>query len=448
LANTQKKRGLSGWHDRGNLPFNVITTPFGEIATIICSDSYLPDWLRIVALKGADIILLPANWWGSYGQEEIWQTRARENGVWVFTANRWGVEIDERWGWPYTYYMNDAPSAVITPDGSIQLIHKAEDDTVPADRILYYTVRIPKYRIGNSLNPVYSINFRRPEAYSEIANLYYRPDLGNQPAPNLPPGGTTNVASISYTPKPFSPSDNLAEIDRIYHNYGSGADIIVLPGLGITSAWVNSSDPNWFTATHWSQLQGFIEYNELTLAITTLLEYDWSSHCLYHALLVVRPGKPPLLHRQTHNSLFTKGTGAKPLIIEISNARLGLLTGRDALFPEIATHLVKSGIDILLVSSMVGVATTSHHTNSPNYFWDVEALHRLWKTRTNHVFHLVASDWTGNGAVIESTWGVIGRYEIVDAANPIKVLDLNSNSVRSKYLNAYYSFDLDSLLGN
>lgn len=443
----QHKRAMSGWHDRGILPFDVITTPYGDIAPVICSDSYLPDLLRIVTLKGADLILLPANWWGQYGQEEIWQTRARENGLWIFVANRWGTEIDERWGFPYTYYMDDAPSVVITPDGSIQLIHRAEDDPVPSDKILYYTVDVPQYRIGSAYTPVYSVNYRRPEAYGEIANLYYRPDLGNQPAPNLPSVGVTHAASLSYKPKPFSPSANLVEIERIYLDYGGGADIIVLPGLGVTSLPVNSSDPDWYAAAHWDQLQDFVENNGLTLLVTTMLEYDPGLHHLHHTLVLVQPGQLPLLHRQTHDSLLAKGSGAEPVILDLPHARIGILTGRDALFPETATHLAKSGIDILIVSSTVGAPVTSHNVNSPNYSWKVDALLRLWKTRTDHVFHLVASDWTGSGVVIENTYGLIGRCETVDSAYPLKMLDLDSSFVRTKYLNAYYSFDLDILLG-
>ena len=44
LITTQEKRGLSGWHDRGVLPFDILRTPYGDIGYLICSDSYLPDW--------------------------------------------------------------------------------------------------------------------------------------------------------------------------------------------------------------------------------------------------------------------------------------------------------------------------------------------------------------------------------------------------------------------
>ncbi|HEX8686054.1 MAG TPA: carbon-nitrogen hydrolase family protein, partial [Pyrinomonadaceae bacterium] len=112
LLTTGRKRGIATWNTRGDVPFDVIPTPYGDLGTIICSDSYLPDWIRILTLKGADIILSPANWWGGFGQEGIWQARARENGVWMVVANRWGSEVDDRFNPPYTYNMNDAPSDV------------------------------------------------------------------------------------------------------------------------------------------------------------------------------------------------------------------------------------------------------------------------------------------------------------------------------------------------
>lgn len=449
LVTTAQKRALSGWHERGILPFDVIETPYGDLGVAICSDSYLPDMVRILTLKGADVILLPANWWGAFFEplsHEIWQTRARENGVWFFAANRWGVEVDERWDIPYTYNMNDAPSTFITPNGDIELIHRAEDDPVPADKILYYTVDVPQYRIGTTLNPVYSVNQRRPEAYGEIANLYYRPDLGNVPVPNLPLTGITRVASMAYKPS-LIPATNLDTIQQIWTQHSEGADVLVLPAFGVSFAPINSSDPDCYTASHWIELQNFAENNELQLLVTTAVERIAGSYGRRQSLLLIRPGEPPELRGQIHDSLLSQGTGVAPTVVDLPNARVGILLGRDALFPETATHLSKSGIDILLISSSVGAAMTIHNVNAPNYFWEVDALQRMWKTRSNHVFHVAASDWTGNGIVIESTWGIIGRFEIVDETTPFKMLDVDSGSVRTKYLNAYYDFDLDTLLG-
>jgi len=447
LLTTRQKRGLSGWHDRGIIPFDIIPTIYGDLATVICSDSYLPDWLRIVTIKGADVVLLPANWWGRGGQEEIWQTRARENGIWFFTANRWGTEVDERFGFPFTYYMDDAPSAFITPDGEIQLIYRTEEDPAgPSNKILYYTVDVPHYRIGTDLNPTYSVNFREPQAYSAIANLYYRPDLGNQPAPGLPPTGVTLVASMAYQPNLLLAQQNLARIEQIWTASNETAQVLVLPGRGVSSLPVDSSNPAWYTAAPWTSLQTFVENKGLLLLVTTVLEYD-GSH-LRESLLVMRPGQAPLLRGQIHDSIGFQGTGQEPLLLDLPNARVGVLTGRDALFPETGTALAKSGADLVLISSAVGAPVTSHNVNAPHYFWEPAALLRQWKTRTNEVVHLASADWTGHGAVIENLFGGINRLEETNAATPLQVLDLDSGSVRTKFLNAYYSFDLDVLLSN
>lgn len=448
LLTTRQKRGLSGWHDRGIIPFDIIPTIYGDLATLICSDSYLPEWIRIATLEGADVVLLPANWWGRGGQEEIWQTRARENGIWFLTANRWGTEVDERFGSPFIYYMDDAPSAAIAPDGEIQLIYRTEEDPAgPSNKVLYHTVDVPNYRIGTELNPTYPVNFREPEAYAAITNLFYRPDLGNQPAPGLPPTGVTLAGSISYKPNLLLASANLATIQNLWNASNETADVLVLPGRGITSIPVDTSNPAWYMSAPWTTLQSFVQNEGLLLLVTTIIEHDGSGD-FRESLLLLRPGQAPLLRGQIHDSVGLDGTGDEPLLLDLPNARVAVLTGRDALFPEANLAAAKSGADLILISSAVGSPVTSHNVNAPHYFWEPPALLRMWKTRTNEVVHLAAADWTGNGVVIENMFGGINRLEQADATTPVQVLDLDSSFVRTKFLNAYYPFDLDVLLSD
>jgi len=453
LVTTSEKRGLSGWHDRGVLPFEVIPTIYGDLGVMICSDVYLPDWIRILATEGADLVLLPANWFGSNDQQEIWQIRARENGIWFLTANRWGMETDTRFGTPFVYNMNDAPSAAITPDGEIQLFYRAMDVPNPVDEILLYDVDVPSYRIGTRLSPTYSLNFRRPGAYTAIANGLYDRDTGNQMALGLPPDGTTRIASIAYQPRLTDAGANLATVAQRWAAKATAADVVVLPGRGITSIPVATSNPTWFRAAPWTRLQGFVEANHISLLVTTLLEWD-PDGWFPEALVLVQPGKAPILSRQIHDSLTSRGTGHAPTFIDLAHARVGVLTGRDALFPEAVTALAKSGTDILVISSAVGATATSHNVNAPAYFWEPAALVRMWKTRSNDNVHVAASDWTGNGVVIEETGGIIGNLVVTNASNPVAAIDTITDSdpfafdsVRVKLLNHYYAFDLNALLG-
>jgi predicted amidohydrolase len=57
----------------------------GKKGVLICADTFLMYRVRIAALKGAQKILVPANWWGNNGQVELWQTRAKE-GVWILSG--------------------------------------------------------------------------------------------------------------------------------------------------------------------------------------------------------------------------------------------------------------------------------------------------------------------------------------------------------------------------
>ena len=453
LISTAEKRGLSGFHERGVLPFDVIPTIYGDLGIMVCSDVYLPDWIRILATKGADLVLLPANWFASTDQQEIWQTRARENGVWFLTANRWGHEIDTRFGVPFEYNMNDGPSAAITPDGEIPLFYRAQDVPNPVDQILLFDVDVPAYRIGTDVSPTYSVNFRKPAVYAALANGLYDRDTGNQMAPNLPPEGTTRIGSIAYQPNLIDAGANLTTINHLWAASAAHADVVVLPGRGLTSVPVNTSNPGWYHAAPWAGLQAFVQTNQISLLVTTLLEAD-PHNGFPEALVLVRPGQVPVLSRQLHDSLLSHGTGSAPTTVDLAHARVAVLTGRDALFPEAVTAAAKAGTDILVISSAAGAPSTSHSVNAPAYFWEPAALLRMWKTRSNDNVHVAAADWTGNGVVINETGGVIGNLVATNAANPVAAIDTVTNSdpfafdsVRVKLLNHYYSFDLASLLG-
>jgi len=79
----------SKWHTKGE-PFNtpgsrlpVVTTEVGTLGTLICYDRQFPEVPRILALKGADILLIPAYGRDGDRNEALLRTRAWENSVWV-----------------------------------------------------------------------------------------------------------------------------------------------------------------------------------------------------------------------------------------------------------------------------------------------------------------------------------------------------------------------------
>lgn len=59
--------------------FPVFQTDFGKVGTIICYDSWFPQTVQILAVKGAELVLFPNA--GYF--EDLMTARAADNGVWI-----------------------------------------------------------------------------------------------------------------------------------------------------------------------------------------------------------------------------------------------------------------------------------------------------------------------------------------------------------------------------
>ncbi len=88
----------------------VVDTEFGKVGLMICYDSVFPEVARKLALEGAELILVPANWPAPF--EKQWQlstnARALDNQLWIAAANRIGA--DDK----FTYFGN---SRIVSPYG-------------------------------------------------------------------------------------------------------------------------------------------------------------------------------------------------------------------------------------------------------------------------------------------------------------------------------------------
>ena len=99
----------------GDAPPPVVDLAFGRIALMICYDLECPEWVRLAALDGADVIAAPVNWpavsWptGERPTEVIKaQAAAPTNGVFVAVADRCQTERGVSW---------ISGSVIVGPDG-------------------------------------------------------------------------------------------------------------------------------------------------------------------------------------------------------------------------------------------------------------------------------------------------------------------------------------------
>lgn len=118
--------------------FIVANTKLGRWGTLICFDRQFPGTARILALKGAQFIFVPA--WGGYGgmNDMMMRLRAYENGVWLA-------------------FVRPERCLIIDPRGRVVAQNSGEEgQTVAA------AVTLP------GANPSSLLNERRPELYGEI----------------------------------------------------------------------------------------------------------------------------------------------------------------------------------------------------------------------------------------------------------------------------------------
>jgi len=152
----------------GDKPPPVIDTAFGKIALMICYDQEFPEWVRLAALAGADLIAIPVNWpdsprpEGERPMEVIRvQANAAVNRVFIAACDRAGSErgVD----WVGGSVIVDADGYPLTP--SLSNNNQAIEGTV------YATIEINQARNKaiSELNDVQAD--RRPELYSAVVQL-------------------------------------------------------------------------------------------------------------------------------------------------------------------------------------------------------------------------------------------------------------------------------------
>jgi predicted amidohydrolase len=133
-------------HTMNDEPFNtkgdqfpVARTEFGEWGALICFDRQVPETARILALKGADILFVPA--WGGYGEinDQMMRVRAYENGV-------------------NLAFVHPKRALLIDPGGKIIAQNEGEHDQIVMGRMT-----VPSRRKGSLLQ------YRRPELYGDLA---------------------------------------------------------------------------------------------------------------------------------------------------------------------------------------------------------------------------------------------------------------------------------------
>lgn len=150
-----------GFHEKsyytpGDLGAGVFETSVGRVGVAICYDRHFPEYLRALALKGADLVVIPqagakGEWPEGLFEAEV-QVAAFQNGYFCALANRVGRE-------PAVEF--DGGSLVVSPFG--QILARAKKDE---EQIL--VVEIDFSLLADCPARKHFLPDRRPDVYHEL----------------------------------------------------------------------------------------------------------------------------------------------------------------------------------------------------------------------------------------------------------------------------------------
>ncbi len=140
--------------------FPIFDTKYGKLGVLICFDIRFPEACRILALKGADAILLPTNWptGADISADLLAIARAVENKVFIATCNRVGTEK----GFSFI-----GKSKIIDPMGKI-LDSATDGETVLISEMDFQISRNKRNITVPGKHETTIFDSRRPELYASI----------------------------------------------------------------------------------------------------------------------------------------------------------------------------------------------------------------------------------------------------------------------------------------
>lgn len=207
------------WASPGNAKQrNTFNTPWGRMGVLICSDTYYGLLPRSTALKGVNLLWVPANWPpGGIDPQELWRARALENGFFVAACNRSGLDrkMDCR----------NAVSCVYSPRGSELFSESSE-----ASRIFFVDIPLDENGKLDATARCDNLKRRTPRRYGPIhLDLSHVDDLTSYYGLGEP--GPLHVHCVIPEKQPL----RIEYLERVILDCrGNSSSLFVLPALPLS----------------------------------------------------------------------------------------------------------------------------------------------------------------------------------------------------------------------
>jgi predicted amidohydrolase len=143
---------------RAGYRYPIFETAFGQIGILIGWDLAFPEAARSLALDGAELLVVCANWEQPHKDE--WRSylfsRAYENSIFVAAANRVGEE--------YTYAFFGR-SMIVGPRGEVHAAFEQEKEG-------YCIAKIDLDQVRKCREEFQLLQYRQPRTYRNIVRMY------------------------------------------------------------------------------------------------------------------------------------------------------------------------------------------------------------------------------------------------------------------------------------
>ena len=327
----------------GRSEAQLVDTEFGRIGLMSCMEGLIPETPRVLAVKGADLIL---NSLSSNGIDEAHThipVRAAENGVFVVSANRSGPLVDAvdmdglavKLGFDTSKLQGGGESQVVAPDGeSLVRAQPFRDDLVVT------TIDLASAR------PEDLLAGRRPECYALLAadpdqlaeHLAARPEQARE----------LTVATV--TPQPGQAVDDALR-EALQRCEEVDADLIVLPEL---FAWqvgdLAGTEASGTAAEAQRAIDALVEVagrkrRHIVAGVPVAREDG-----LANSAVLIGPTGLLSTYDQVHvhpDDQTWASPGSEFVVADLPFGRLGLMLGNDLAYPESARILSLKGADLI-----------------------------------------------------------------------------------------------------
>jgi 5-aminopentanamidase len=153
--------GIDMFADAGDRPFTVHDAGGVKVGMHICYDGAFPETARVLALLGADLLVMPTNWptHSECAADHMIPTRAMENTVYAMAVNRVGQESGFRF---------IGGSSIVDPSGRVLARAGADTEEILFAEIDPEVARRKRLVRVPGRHEINRIADRRPRFYEPI----------------------------------------------------------------------------------------------------------------------------------------------------------------------------------------------------------------------------------------------------------------------------------------